>query len=270
MLIFTNAWKALHYIMLFVISPAKNLDFETPAVTQSASQPRYLDQSKRLIKQLQQFSVQDVASLMKLSDKLAGLNLGRFQSWSAPFNADNAKQAVLAFNGDVYTGLNAPTLDKEGFDFAQKHMRILSGLYGVLKPLDYIQPYRLEMGTKLKNKKGKDLYDFWGDQIQVSLEAEPALADGVLINLASNEYFKSVNAKQMNARIITPIFKDAKNGQYKIISFYAKKARGLMSRYIIDHKITQPEQIKNFDYDGYYFSKKESKGDDWVFLREHA
>ncbi len=255
--------------MLFVISPAKNLDFETPAVTKTASQPRYLDQSKLLIEQLKQLSVQEVASLMSLSDKLAGLNLSRFQSWSAPFNAENAKQAVLAFNGDVYTGLDATTLDEAGFAFAQKHLRILSGLYGVLKPLDYMQPYRLEMGTKLANAKGKDLYEFWGNQIQTALQDEPVLADGILINLASNEYFKAVNAKQLNARVITPIFKDAKNGQYKIISFYAKKARGLMSRYIIDHKITEPEAIKGFDSEGYYFSAEQSKGDEWVFLREH-
>jgi len=253
--------------MLLVISPAKNLDFETPAATQSASQPRYLAQSELLIEQLQALSVQEVASLMKLSDKLAGLNLSRFQSWSPPFNAKNAKQAALAFNGDVYTGLDASTLDKAGFDFAQKHLRILSGLYGVLKPLDYIQPYRLEMGTKLANAKGSNLYDFWGEQLKVSLEEEPALADKVLINLASNEYFKAVKAKQLNARIITPVFKDAKNGQYKIISFYAKKARGLMSRYIIDHKIQQPEQIKAFDTGGYQFSESQSIDDEWVFLR---
>ena len=146
-------------------------------------------------------------------------------------------------------------------------MRILSGLYGVLKPLDYIQPYRLEMGTKLANAKGSNLYDFWGEQLKVSLEEEPALADKVLINLASNEYFKAVKAKQLNARIITPVFKDAKNGQYKIISFYAKKTRGLMSRYIIDHKIQQPEQIKAFDNGGYQFSESQSIDDEWVFLR---
>ncbi len=256
--------------MLLVISPAKNLDFETPAVTKTATQPRFLEQSAALIEQLKRFSVQDVASLMKLSDKLAGLNLGRFQSWAPPFEANNAKQAVLAFNGDVYTGLDAASLDEADFAFAQQHLRILSGLYGVLKPLDYMQPYRLEMGTKLANAEGKDLYAFWGNQLKTSLEAEPALADKVLINLASNEYFKAVNAKQLDARIITPVFKDAKNGQYKIISFYAKKARGLMSRYIIDNRITEPEAIKEFDTDGYYFSEAESSGDDWVFLRDHV
>ncbi len=256
--------------MLFVISPAKNLDFETPAVTKVASQPRYLDQSQVLIKQLQQLPVQDVASLMKLSAKLASLNLGRFQSWTLPFNASNAKQAILAFNGDVYTGLDAASLDEAGFDFAQKHLRILSGLYGVLKPLDYIQPYRLEMGTKLANSKGKDLYEFWDEQLRFSLEAEPAFSDEVLINLASNEYFKAVKVKQLKARVITPMFKDAKNGHYKIISFYAKKARGLMSRYIIDHKIIEAEQIKAFDIDGYYFNQAQSTADDWVFLRDHT
>ena len=255
--------------MLFVISPAKNLDFETPATTKTASQPRYLAQSTKLITQLKKLSVQEVASLMSLSDKLAGLNLSRFQSWETPFNADNAKQAMLAFNGDVYTGLDATTLDEADLTFAQQHLRILSGLYGVLKPLDYMQPYRLEMGTKLANTAGKDLYDFWGDELTQSLIAEPAFADKVLINLASNEYFKAIKTKQLNARIITPIFKDAKNGQYKIISFYAKKARGLMSRYIIDHKITEPEAIKEFDREGYYFSEAQSKGDEWVFLREH-
>ncbi len=256
--------------MLFVISPAKTLDFETPAKTTLATQPRYLEQSTELIDVLKRYSVSDIASLMKLSDKLAALNLARFESWSTPFDADNAKQAVLAFKGDVYTGLDAESLDDDGFEFAQKHLRILSGLYGVLKPLDYIQPYRLEMGTKLTNPKGKDLYAFWGEQIRDSLENESELTDKVLVNLASNEYFKAVQAKKMSARIITPIFKDSKNGQYKIISFYAKKARGLMSRYIIDNKISDVEQLKSFDSDGYYFSQEQSTGDDWVFLRDNG
>lgn len=256
--------------MLLVISPAKTLDFESPAVTTEFSQPRYLDQSSVLIDQLKQFSSADIASLMSLSDKLAGLNLARFQTWQPPFDMDNAKQAVLAFKGDVYTGLDADSLDQQGFEFAQTHLRILSGLYGVLKPLDLIQPYRLEMGTKLSNVRGKDLYQFWGEQLRHSIEQEPALADGILINLASNEYFKAIQAKKLKARIITPIFKDLKNGQYKMISFYAKKARGLMSRFIIDNKIEQAEQLKAFDREGYYFSAEQSKGDDWVFLRDHA
>lgn len=255
--------------MLIVISPAKTLDFDTPSVTQKFSQPAFLDQSSLLIEQLKKYSLSDVASLMKLSDKLAGLNLARYGAWQTPFNLDNAKQAVLAFKGDVYTGLDAESLDEQGFEFTQQHLRILSGLYGVLKPLDLMQAYRLEMGTKLPNSRGKDLYQFWGEQLKQAVEADLALDDGILINLASNEYFKSLQTKKLNARIITPIFKDWKNGQHKMISFYAKKARGLMSRYIIDHRIEQPDQIKEFDSDGYYYSKEMSEGDDWVFLRDH-
>lgn len=253
--------------MLIVISPAKTLDFDTAPVTTTHSQPRFLAQSQQLIDELQHLSVADIATLMKLSDKLAGLNMARFQTWSAPFNLNNAKQAVLAFKGDVYTGLDADSLDEAGFDFLQQHVRILSGLYGVLRPLDLMQAYRLEMGTKFTNAKGANLYQFWDDQLRESIETE--LSDGVLINLASNEYFKALQAKKLNARIITPIFKDWKNGQYKIISFYAKKARGLMSRYIIDHRIEGPEQIKQFDSDGYRYSPEMSKGDDWVFIRDH-
>jgi len=253
--------------MIIVISPAKTLDFDTEPVTKEHSQPRFVNQSQQLISELKNLSTADISSLMKLSDKLAGLNMARFQTWSLPFNLDNAKQAVLAFKGDVYTGLAADTLDAASFEFMQQHLRILSGLYGVLKPLDLMQAYRLEMGTKFANVKGKNLYQFWGSELRESIEAE--LDDGVLINLASNEYFKAVEAKKLNARIITPVFKDWKNGQYKIISFYAKKARGLMSRYIIDHKINEPKQIKQFDIDGYRFSPEMSESDEWVFIRDH-
>ncbi|MDO7597974.1 MAG: peroxide stress protein YaaA [Pseudomonadota bacterium] len=254
--------------MLIVISPAKTLDFETAPSTEKFSQPRFLPQSQKLINELKDLSTADIASLMKLSDKLAALNMARFQTWQKPFNLQNAKQALLAFKGDVYTGLDADTLDVAGLDFAQQHLRILSGLYGVLKPLDLMQAYRLEMGTKFANVKGKDLYQFWGSQLRESIESE--LKDGVLINLASNEYFKAVEAKKLKARIITPVFKDWKNGQYKIISFYAKKARGLMSRYIIDHSINEPENIKGFDSEGYRFSPEMSQADEWVFLRDHG
>ncbi len=253
--------------MLIVISPAKTLDFDTAPVTKAYTQARFLTESQQLIADLKKLSVSEVASLMKLSDKLAGLNMARFQTWSIPFDLSNAKQAVLAFKGDVYTGLDADTLDKAGFDFMQQHIRILSGLYGVLRPLDLVQAYRLEMGTKFANVKGNDLYQFWGSQLRESIETE--LSDGILINLASNEYFKALQAKNLNARIITPIFKDWKNGQYKIISFYAKKARGLMTRYINDHKIDKPETIQQFDIDGYRFSPEMSEGDDWVFIRDH-
>lgn len=255
--------------MLVVISPAKTLDFDSAPVTQQHSQPRFLEQSQQLIDTLRKLSVADVASLMKLSDKLAGLNVARFGDWHTPFDLENAKQAVLAFKGDVYTGLDADSMTTADFEFAQKHLRILSGLYGVLKPLDLIQPYRLEMGTSLANSRGKDLYQFWGSVLRESLEQEPDLEDGVLINLASNEYFKAVEAKKLKARIITPVFKDWKNGQYKIISFYAKKARGLMSRYIIEHKLAEPEAIKNFDSEGYRYNADMSKGDEWVFIRDH-
>lgn len=254
--------------MLMVISPAKTLDFDTAPVTQQHSQPRFLDDSEKLIKILRKMKPADIASLMKLSDKLAGLNAARYEDWQPPFDLDNAKQAVLAFKGDVYTGLDADSLDKAGFDFAQQHLRILSGLYGVLKPLDLIQPYRLEMGTKLANNAGKDLYAFWGSKLRDSLQDDEGMADEVLINLASNEYFKAIEAKKLKARIITPAFKDWKNGQYKMISFYAKKARGLMSRYIIDNKLTDPEKLKQFDYAGYRFSEDMSDGDDWVFIRD--
>ena len=253
--------------MLTVISPAKTLDFDTPPTTQKHSQPRFLSHSQELIDTLRQMSTADIASLMKLSDKLAGLNVARYETWQTPFSLDNAKQAVLAFQGDVYTGLDAETLNEKQLTFAQKHLRILSGLYGVLKPLDLIQPYRLEMGTKLDNAKGKDLYAFWGSDIRESLQAEDAMQDEVLINLASNEYFKAVEAKKLKARIITPVFKDWKNGQYKMISFYAKKARGMMSRYIIEHELQDPDRIKDFDTDGYRFSADMSKKDEWVFIR---
>ena len=253
--------------MLIVISPAKTLDFDSEPVVNVHSQPQFLLQSQQLIEGLKKLSVADISTLMKLSDKLAGLNMARFQTWAAPFDLDNAKQAVLAFKGDVYTGLDADSLDRAGFDFMQKHLRILSGLYGILRPLDLMQAYRLEMGTKFENEKGSNLYQFWDSQLRQELEAE--LAGDVLINLASNEYFKVLQAKKIQSRIITPVFKDWKNGQYKIISFYAKKARGLMTRYIIDHQIEQPENIKQFDSDGYRFSEEMSQGDDWVFIRDH-
>ncbi len=260
--------------MKIVISPAKTLDFETPTKTEVFSQPDYLDHSQQLINELKELSQADVATLMKLSDKLAALNVARFGSWSQPFQPDNAKQALLAFKGDVYTGLDAESFSEQDFDFAQNHLRILSGLYGLLRPLDLIQPYRLEMGTKFANSKGKDLYQFWGNQLTEALNQEFALGmeeqeEAVLVNLASNEYFKAVKAKELNARIITPVFKDWKNGQYKMISFYAKKARGLMSAYIIQNQLTDPEQLKGFDLEGYYFSEEQSKGDQWCFLRDH-
>ncbi|EPJ43213.1 MAG: hypothetical protein OFPII_42840 [Osedax symbiont Rs1] len=259
--------------MQIVISPAKTLDFKTPAITQLYSEAQFLDRSQLLIDNLAKKSLQEVATLMSLSDKLAALNVARFGSWQLPFTPDNAKPAVLAFKGDVYTGLDAETLSTADFNFAQQHLRILSGLYGLLKPLDLIQPYRLEMGTKLKLRSKENLYQFWGDSLTKSINQsfQPLTANdaspNVLVNLASNEYFKAVQVKQLDARLVTPIFKDQKNGNYKIISFFAKKARGMMVRYIIDNRITEVQKLKDFNYAGYSFSPEQSTANDWVFLR---
>lgn len=255
--------------MLIVVSPAKTLDFETPAHTAEHSQPRFLDQSQTLVQEMRKMAPQDIAKLMSISDKLASLNAARYEQWTPDFTPENAKQAVLAFKGDVYTGLDAASLSDDDLAFAQDHLRILSGLYGVLRPLDLMQPYRLEMGIKLNNPGGKDLYSFWGNSLTESLNEEfKGDAEPVLINLASNEYFKSVKPKALNAQVITPVFKDEKAGKYKIISFYAKKARGLMSRYIIENRIDNPEDLKQFDVDGYYFVPAESSAKELVFYRD--
>lgn len=255
--------------MLMVISPAKTLDYDTPPTTQSFTQPEHLDQAKELIEQLRTLSPQQISELMHLSDKLATLNVARYGSWSEHFTPDNAKQALLAFKGDVYTGMNANDFSQQDLEYAQDHLRILSGLYGVLRPLDLMQPYRLEMGTKLSNARGKDLYAFWGERISGWLNAAlAAQGDDVLLNLASNEYFGAVKRSALKARVIDVDFKDMKNGQYKIISFYAKKARGLMTRYVIKERVEQPEQLKEFCYDGYRYSSRDSSVDRLVFLRD--
>jgi cytoplasmic iron level regulating protein YaaA (DUF328/UPF0246 family) len=255
--------------MLLVVSPAKKLDFESPLATTKNSQASLLFHSEILIERCLKLSSDQIASLMKLSDKLAGLNAARFGDWSLPFTPENSRQAVLAFNGDVYSGLDANSFSESDFDFAQQHFRILSGLYGLLKPLDLIQAYRLEMGTKLDNARGANLYQFWGDIITNELnQALTEQGDDVLINLASTEYFKAVNKKSLNGTIVTPQFKDWKNGQYKIISFFAKKARGLMARYIIQNKISTVEEMKAFDLGGYQFSSDLSKNNELVFTRK--
>ncbi len=257
--------------MLLVVSPAKNLDYESPVATEQFSQPALLKHSKVLIKKCKTLTPADISSLMGISDKLAGLNAARFGQWSTPFTPENSRQAVLAFNGDVYAGLDAKTFSEADFAFAQQHMRILSGLYGLLKPLDLMQAYRLEMGKKLDNERGSNLYQFWGDIITEHLNAAIAeQGDNILINLASNEYFKAVNKKVLQAEVITPAFKDWKNGQYKMISFFAKKARGLMARYIIENQISDIEKLKAFDVAGYQYSEEFSKGTDWVFTRKEA
>ncbi|HSC84056.1 MAG TPA: peroxide stress protein YaaA [Pseudomonas sp.] len=255
--------------MLMVISPAKTLDYETPPVIGRFTQPAHLDHAQELIGQLRELSPQQIGELMHLSDKLAALNVARYGSWQRPFNPSNAKQALLAFKGDVYTGLHAEDFSEADFDFAQQHLRMLSGLYGLLRPLDLMQPYRLEMGTKLANPRGNNLYDFWGERISGWLgEALAEQGDNVLLNLASNEYFSSVKRKALPARIIDTEFKDLKNGQYKIISFYAKKARGLMARYVIKERLRDPVGLKDFAYAGYRYSAEQSKPDSLVFLRD--
>ncbi|SFP39757.1 hypothetical protein SAMN05216419_100228 [Nitrosomonas cryotolerans] len=255
--------------MIIVISPAKTLDFETPPAIKEHTLPVFLDCSSELIQQLRRLEPDELGRLMSISSKLATLNSNRYHEWSLPFNMDNAKQSIFAFKGDVYTGLEAASLNTVDIKFAQEHLRILSGLYGVLRPLDLIQAYRLEMGTSFKNNRGSNLYEFWGHRITESLNQNLKNEQNpTVINLASNEYFKSIKTDQLNARIITPIFKDNKNGTYKIISFFAKKARGLMSRYIIQHQLTDPEDIKAFDYSGYHFNKHTSTDNEWIFTRE--
>ena len=257
--------------MLVLISPAKTLDFDTPAPTQEFSQGDFLKQSRQLIKELRELSLAQISTLMSISDKLGELNFDRFAHWKTPFTPANAKQAVFAFQGDVYTGMNASEFSAKDIAFAQQHLRILSGLYGVLRPLDLIQAYRLEMGTSFKNSHGKNLYEFWGDSITKTLNKQLAeLSSTVVINLASQEYFGAVKPKLLNAELITPVFKDSKNGQYNIISFFAKKARGMMSAYIIKHKITAAEKIKKFDVAGYAFNPTMSSERDWVFTREES
>jgi len=255
--------------MLMVISPAKTLDYSTPPVTQSHSQPEYLAQSAQLIALLREMTPAQISELMQLSDKLAGLNVARYASWQPPFTLDNAKQALLAFKGDVYTGLAAEDFNEADFTFAQHHLRILSGLYGLLRPLDLMQPYRLEMGTRLSGKHGKDLYAFWGSSISGWLnQALAEQGDNLLLNLASNEYFSAIKKDALDAKIIDTEFRDLKNGQYKIISFYAKKARGLMARYVIKNRVRQLEGLKDFNAEGYYFSPKQSSENRFVFLRD--
>ncbi len=255
--------------MLIVLSPAKSLDYETPPTTDKHTLPIFIPESAKLINELKKLSLQEVAELMGLSDKLAALNVARYGEWSKTFTPKNSKQAILAFNGDVYEGLDAPSLNKKALDYAQDHVRVLSGLYGVLKPLDLMQAYRLEMGTPFKNAGGKDLYAFWGDKITKVLKADlEQHSSKFLINLASDEYFKSVKMSQLGYPVVAPVFQDEKAGKYKIISFYAKRARGLMTRFIIDNKIEKVEDLKDFDLEGYRFAPKESSADKPVFRRK--
>ena len=254
--------------MLIVVSPAKTLDYETPPAIQKSTQPLFKKRSAELIEVLLDYTPAQLSKLMSISDKLAELNVNRYGDWDIKPTKSNARQALLAFQGDVYKGMDSATFKESDFEFAQDHLAILSGLYGVLRPLDLMQPYRLEMGTKLKNPEGDDLYEFWGDEITKTLNKQLKKTSGeVLVNLASIEYFKAVRPDQLDARVIAPVFKDLKNDKYKIISFYAKKARGSMAGWIIRKKITDAKKLIKFAEDGYKYSAEESTPDEPVFLR---
>ncbi|MBK28870.1 MAG: peroxide stress protein YaaA [Verrucomicrobiales bacterium] len=257
--------------MLAVISPAKTLDFETPSLTKSCTSPEFLDLSQKLINKLRTLPKSKLSSLMSISSKLADLNKQRYQDWNLPFTMSNAKQALMAFKGDVYTGFNFEKYNEKDFTYAQKHLRILSGLYGLLRPLDLIQPYRLEMRTKLTTSEAKDLYAFWSLTLTNSLNAAiKKLGNKILINLASNEYYNVIDKQLLEGNVITPVFKDKKNGDFKVISFYAKKARGAMSDYIIRNRISQPDGLKEFNGLGYRFNRNLTSDDSWVFTRKES
>ena len=255
--------------MLIVLSPAKTLDYSVDPKSNHTA-PQFLSQSSKLIKTLKDKEPKDIASLMGLSDKLATLNFDRYQSWKAAKSvSSDAKPSMLVFKGDVYQGLSAEDFNAKQIKFAQKHLRILSGLYGILRPMDVIKPYRLEMGTKLQTSKGKNLYEFWGNSVQENVTSDLASQKSdLLINLASKEYFSVLGKMPDYINIVSPVFKDFKNGKHKIISFYAKRARGLMAKWIIENNIRDFEKLSKFNLDGYYFSKKDSSATEPVFLRD--
>ncbi len=249
-----------------ILSPAKKLDIKSITPTSEYSQGIFLNEAQELNEVLKEKSPKELSELMHISDKLAQLNWQRNQEWQLPFDVENAKQAVYLFDGDAYVGLDARTISEDKMAYLQKSLRILSGQYGILKPLDLIQPYRLEMGTKLTFDNFKNLYDFWGNKITEQINKELKTND-YLVNLASNEYFKVINKKMVKPTIITPIFKDFKNGKLKVISFFAKKARGAMVRFMVENQITKIEELKNFNTYGYLFDEKLSSEKEWVFTR---
>jgi len=259
----------LHFCnMIIVISPAKTLDFETRINVQGKSDICFPEESKKLIKELKKLSPTDISALMKVSNKIAYLNHDRFAQWHYPFVNETSRQALFAFKGEVYHGMDAYSFSQEDADFAQKHLRMLSGLYGVLRPYDQIMPYRLEMGTKLKINEIKNLYQFWGLKITRKIQEElDKQSPKVLVNLASNEYFKAIKPEQLQAKIITPVFKEARGDTYKTITMYAKKARGLMCRFIIQNKIEDPEKLKLFDIEGYFYNDHLSTSTELTFTR---
>lgn len=254
--------------MIILLSPAKTLDFETAPRTSQVTTPAFLEESEKLIGALRKYKPKQLGKLMSISDNLAELNVERIHAWQAPFPDGAARPSIQAFRGDVYLGLDADTMKLADIKRAQKHIRILSGLYGVLKPLDMMLPYRLEMGTSLKTRRGKNLYEFWGSRITDSLNAELAAFDQpMVVNLASSEYFKSVKKAQLAAPLIEPVFKDEKESGYKVIGFFAKKARGAMARYLVENKCTTENQIRQFTGLGYKYNKAESLDGRPVFLR---
>jgi cytoplasmic iron level regulating protein YaaA (DUF328/UPF0246 family) len=255
--------------MLALISPAKTLDYETPLPTDQFTQARLLQHSQDLIEVCRTLSATEIASLMSVSEKIASLNTARFNDWQPDFNLANARQAIFAFKGDVYTGLGAYSLKDEDLHYAQNRLRMLSGLYGLLRPLDLMMPYRLEMGTKLANSRGHNLYEFWDHHITDLINHDLAAAESeILVNIASDEYYKAVKESKIQAEIIKPVFLDQKNGKYKVISFYAKKARGLMARFMIENKIDRVAELKAFNTDGYYYDADSSLKGELVFKRD--
>lgn len=254
--------------MLFLLSPAKSLDYESAPTTDKHTLPLFVEEAASLIEVLRPYSPAQIASLMDLSDALSQLNVARYAAWSPEFTSANSKQAILAFNGDVYEGLDAGSLKQGDLDWAQGHIRMLSGLYGILRPLDWMQPYRLEMGTKLPNPRGKDLYAWWGDTLAAHLDRELAeQGDDVIINLASQEYFKSVKRKALKARVVECVFEDWKGGAWKVISFHAKRARGLMARHAILRKAKKVDDLRGFNAEGYEIDEQASTADRLVFRR---
>jgi cytoplasmic iron level regulating protein YaaA (DUF328/UPF0246 family) len=255
--------------MLIVISPAKTLDLESAYKAPATSQPAFLSDTRKLVKIMRGYSADDLAALMHTSDAISTLNADRFKQWKTPFKESNARPSIFTFMGDVYTGFEAQKLSQNDLDYAQSHLRILSGLYGALRPLDLMQAYRLEMGIGLKNEHGKDLYAFWGDKITKSINKDlKATGDEVLINLASNEYFNALDKKILKAELVQPVFKDFSSGQYRVLSFFAKKARGRMAAWIIQNKVEDPQGLTKFRLDGYKYSKNDSTPEKPVFLRK--
>lgn len=255
--------------MLVLLSPAKSLDYDSPLLIKKSTKPRFIDESAELIEGLRELSVAQVGKLMSISDKLAELNHGRFADWQRDFTKGNSRQAILAFTGDVYQGMKLDEWSTEDFSRAQKQVRILSGLYGVLRPLDLMQAYRLEMGTKFANGRGKNLYEFWGSKVTSVLNQDLKKSGSeTVVNLASNEYFSVVKKSELEGDLVTPVFKDEKNGKYKIISFFAKKARGMMADFIVREGLQDPEDLKEFTTAGYQYSAEDSCGKSLVFLRK--